>query len=298
MSNTDLHWKVSSAWVSILLIWSTVPLAIRWTVAGSDYILGATSRMVIGAAALTVAMLLTRTPWPRSPKAIRVYLWSTLNFGTFLMLYWALQYIPSGWIGIVWGTTPLVTAVFSALWLGERSLTPPKVSGLILGLAGVGVVFGKAADVSWAAVLGLLGALFGVATGAASAVAIKRLDARVPPLAIATTGVGLTAIAYALIWLLAAPPLPVALDARTLGAMLYMGVIGTGAVFALYYYALEHVTPVRLAIIGMLNPILILLLGHLGNDEPLGLRVAVGTALVVAALALHEYVPRRHAPLT
>ena len=41
--------SVPAAYLGIILIWSTTPLAVKWSGEGPGYLFGVTARMVIGA---------------------------------------------------------------------------------------------------------------------------------------------------------------------------------------------------------------------------------------------------------
>src|SRR5690348_7521042 len=49
--------------------------------------------------------------------------------------------LPASLTAIVMTTAPLMSALVAAVWLGER-LTPPRVVGLVLGIAGVALLVG------------------------------------------------------------------------------------------------------------------------------------------------------------
>lgn len=90
---------------------------------------------------LLIALMSRRMRWHR--EALRTYLAAGLGlWGAMTSVYWAAQYIPSGLISVLFGLSPAVTGVMAALWLGERALTPFRLIGLGLGIAGLAVIFG------------------------------------------------------------------------------------------------------------------------------------------------------------
>lgn len=50
--------RVLAAYISVVLLWSTTPLAIKWSGEGPGYLFGATGRMTIGALCVGLALLL------------------------------------------------------------------------------------------------------------------------------------------------------------------------------------------------------------------------------------------------
>ncbi len=128
------HMSVFLAYLSVILIWSTTPLAIKWSGEGHGYLFGATGRMSIGLVYVLLAMAVLHQSLPWHRKARLAYLGAALHiYGAMLAVYWAAQFIPSGWVAVVFGLTPMLTAVMAALWLGNLGLLgwllAPKLTG-------------------------------------------------------------------------------------------------------------------------------------------------------------------------
>lgn len=81
---------------------------------------------------------------------------------------------------------------------------------------------------------------------------------------------------------------PLVLSTTSLVSIVYLGAVATTFGFALYYYLLGHLSATRVALITLITPVLSLLLGRSINNEPLTLKVLVGTFFILSALVLHE----------
>ena len=138
--------QVSLAYLAMIVIWSTVALAVKWSIDSVGYSFAAAARFSIAAVFIVMVMAVRRERIPLHRQALITYALSATNFAGFIFLFWGAQWVPSGWIGVTFGCSPLLTALMSAAWLGERSLTPTKVSGLLLGAVGMVVIFGTAFD--------------------------------------------------------------------------------------------------------------------------------------------------------
>jgi len=89
--------SVPLAFIGVILIWSTTPLAIKWSGEGSVFLFGVTARMVIGASICIVLLRLLNKPLPLNRLAIQVYLAGAVaGYGSMLLVYWGASYIPSG----------------------------------------------------------------------------------------------------------------------------------------------------------------------------------------------------------
>lgn len=282
--------SIPAAFLGVVLIWATTPLAIKWSSEGAGFLFGVASRMVLGMVVclVLVALLSRRMCWHREARltylAAGIGLW-----GAMTSVYWSAQFIPSGLISVLFGLSPVVTGVMAAIWLGERLLTPFRLGGLALGLAGLSVVFAHGLATGAGAALGIAGVLLSVHIHAASAVWVKRIGAGVPALE-TTTGALLIAVPLFLMnWALLDGELPTKLEPRTTWSIVYLAVFGSALGFILYYHVLRHVEASRVALITLVTPVLALLLGQEVNGETIGPRELAGTAVILAGLACYQW---------
>lgn len=286
--------RVLAAYIGVILLWSTTPLAIQWSGEGPGYLFGVTVRMAIGAVCvwLVMAVLRQRLLWHR--KARLTYLAAAVQiYGAMLAVYWASQFIPSGWISVVSGLSPLMTALMAAVWLGERSLTLGKLLSYGLGIGGLAVIFGSALAFSHEAVLGIVGVLLSAFLQSASSVWIKRIDAQLSAWHLVAGGLLLALPIYLVTFAVVDGQWPRSLPLMSLAAIVYLGVVATTVGFAAYYYVLKRLPATRVALISLVTPVFSLMLGHVANHEAVTPRVAVGTVLILSALLLHEFTGRR-----
>ncbi len=285
--------RIYLAYISVILIWATTPLAIKWSGEGPGFLFGAAARMTVGIVCVffVLGMLRQRLVWNR--KALRVYLAVAMQiYGSMLAVYWAAQFIPSGWISVLFGLTPLMTALIAAIWLGERSLTPGNLLAYVMGVGGLFVMFGTALQLGHDAALGVAGVLVSVFLQSFSAVLIKRVNAKVSALSQVAGGLLLAVPAYLITWWVVDGRWPVELPVASFASIIYLGVIATTIGFVLYYYLLIHLTATKVALIALASPVMALMIGHLLNHEPLTMKVITGTLLILAALLMHQFFDR------
>lgn len=284
----DKIMRVFAAFCFVVLLWSTTPLAIKWSTE-PGYLFGAASRMVIGLACMLLVLLLSRRKLPLTRVAWLTYLAIAVQiYGAMLAVYWGAQFIPSGWISVIFGLTPLMTALLAAIYRQERSLGFYKLMAYAAGIAGLFVMFGSALEISQNAVRGITAILLAAFIQAASSVWIKRIDAKLPAICQVSGGLLLAVPAYLLTWILIDGHWPENLSPYSLGAIIYLGVIATTIGFALYFYVLTHLPATKVALITLLTPVLSLYLGRIINHEPLTNQVILGSALILLALLLHQ----------
>jgi drug/metabolite transporter (DMT)-like permease len=285
--------RIPLTYISVILLWATTPLAIKWSGEGPGFLFGVSARMAIGTGCILFILILMhqRLAWHR--KACLTYLAVALQiYGSMLAVYWAAQFIPSGWISVIFGLTPLMTALLAAIFLGERSLTLGKLLAYGLGVSGLAIMFGSALQFGYDAVLGISGVLVSSLLQSISSVWIKCIAAKLPALSQVAGGLLLALPAYLLTWGIADGHWPTALTPRSLAAIIYLGVIATTLGFVLYYYLLTHLPATRVALITLISPLLALILGHSVNHEPLTMKVITGTLFILSALIMNEFFDR------
>lgn len=282
--------RIGLAYLSVILLWATTPLAIKWSIADIGFLFSVTTRMMIGTVCVLLVLWCSKQRLLWHGKAVLTYVAVMLQiYGSMMLIYWGAQFVPSGWLSVIAGLTPLITALFAALLLGERSLTLGKVLSYFLGLGGLFVMFGSALQISMNALLGMIAVLTGVFCHAFSAVWIKRINAQLPALVQVSGGLLLSLMAYLLTWRIFDGELPTAIPLLNVAAIVYLGVIATTLGFILYYYLLTQLETTKVALITLICPVLALLLGHSVNHEALNDKVIIGTTLISSALFVHLF---------
>ena len=283
--------SVPAAYAGVILIWSTTPLAIQWSAQGASFSFAVMARMLIGLALCLLLMRATRTAFPFTPAARRLYAISGLSLCVSMLLtYWGALHIPSGLISVIFGLSPLVTGVFAALWLNDRTLTPLRLAGLAIALAGLWAIFGEPWPGDSQATLGTLAVVAGMAVQALGLVWVKRLNLRASALAITTGSLGVAVPGFVLAWMAAdAARIPPDTTLRAAAAIVYLGVLGSVVGFTLYYFVIKHLDAGRVALITLITPVTALLLGQTLNSEFIPPGGWTGIALIGAGLSLYEW---------
>lgn len=281
--------RVLLAYLGMVLLWATTPLAIKWSVDGFGVLGGVTSRMTIGTLCMMMLMLLLKKRLSFSRLACLTYAAVALQiYGAMCVVYWGAQFIPSGWISVVSGLNPLVTALFAAIWLNERSFTFGKILSYLLGIVGLAIMFGSADKLNSDAMLGVFGVLASVVLQALSAIAIKRIPSKLPALSQVTGGLLFSLPFYFVTFKIGGGDIPLQFSLIHFLSVLYLGIIATPVGFMLYYYLLSQRSATQVSLVTLVSPVLSLWLGHSANNEPMTLDIIIGTTLILLALVIHN----------
>jgi drug/metabolite transporter (DMT)-like permease len=282
--------SVPAAYLSIILIWSTTPLAIQWSASGNGFLFPVMARMAIGLAIclLLLAAFRIRMPWHRAARM--TYLAAGLGIlGTMLCVYWGARYISSGLIALLFGLTPIFTSIAAAIWLNERNFSAGKILGTLLGLLGLIAIFGSGLSLGAHAAAGILVVLLAVLVQALSLVWVKRIAAEIPAMAVTSGALMLVAPSLFIIWELFDGVLPQAIATRAAWAIMYLGVFGSVLGFNFYFYVIKRMQAGQIALITLITPVSALLLGQMLNGEKIQSGIWLGTACIVLGLLTHQW---------
>ncbi len=282
--------QIQLAFILVILIWSTTPLAINWSIQDVGFLFGLTTRMILGGFFTVIAVLVLRYSVQLDRKAMQAYFASGIGiYVAMLFGYWGASYIPSGWISVLWGLSPIFTGILAHIFLGEKTLTWHRMLGALLGVAGLAVIFLHSTDFGDNTELGVLLIFVGVLGQTGSAVWIKHINAKINGLVMTTGGLLVCIPMFILTWWVFDGSWPERIESKVVGAIVYLAFFGSLIGFTVYYFLLNHVEASKLSLITLVTPVTALLLGHYLNSEALGLSVIMGTALILLGLLSYEW---------
>ena len=228
----------------------------------------------------------------RAPRIIITAL--LVNVATYGLLYWGMQFVPSGVAGVVnMAMNPVCLFAFAIL-LGQEQARWRHAAALVLGLAGVVVLFSNKASLS-GSFLEVAGAAAVVAAAAAyslGAVLNRPLLSELKPLDLTTAQAVVAAIGLSLLSLVLEPVSPstfvALLSPAPLAGLLFVVIGGTFIAYTIFLHLTRDWGAPRAGLYSFVSPVVALLLGWLVYDEPLTWREILGGAmtLVAAAIAL------------
>ena len=204
--------------------------------------------------------------------------------GPFFLLTFAEQRISSSLTGLLVAAVPLMGVLFGRLVGLADPIDARRLTGLIVGVLGVGVLVGVDlhAD-SWVAVVAVLFAAAGYAIG--PIVADQRLSG-LPSLGVSAVAMAVTAVAYLPFAVLTRPDDVGGALARSWWAVAVLGIVCSALAFLVFFALIAEVGPTRATVITYVNPAVALLLGVLILGEPLTVGLLVGFPLVLLGSAL------------
>jgi probable blue pigment (indigoidine) exporter len=270
-------------------IWgSTYAVTQQWLPPGRPLFAATLRALPVG-----LLMLLWLRRLPKGDWWWRSLVLGALNIGLFYALLFVAAYrLPSGLGATLVATAPMVTMGLSRLLLRRRQARVSVAAGLV-GLVGVALlVLQNGLDKPLDAV-GLGAGLLAVVLSSCGFVLTSRwspTDDVVTMTSWQLVSGGLVLLPIGLV-VEGAPP---ALDLPALGALVYLGLLGSGVAYVLWFRGLAVLGPTPASIIGLVNPVVGVLLGVALLGEHFGPVHLVAMVLVIGSvLAAQEPVRAR-----
>ncbi len=207
-----------------------------------------------------------------------------LCLGGWAVLAWGQQFIDSGLAGILNSTSPIFVFFITALWTRHEAMGGLRLTGAILGLAGVVLIIGAdALQGLGQEVAGQLAVLLSAVLYAGSAIYGKRFAAL--PSTITASGTLICAsIVLIPLSLIIDKPWTLQPTATSLGAALALSVISSCLALLLYFRLIGTLGSMGVASQAYLRVGVSVILGVLVLGEQVSWSVALGLVTVVAGV--------------
>jgi drug/metabolite transporter (DMT)-like permease len=243
---------------------------------------GAGLRFSLAALLLAGVMAALRLPLPRGRALMGAVLFGAFNFGgAFALAYYGLVHVHAGFGQILLALVPLATLLL-AVAQGQEHLRASAVLGTVLALAGVAVL-SRAPLQESVPLLSFLALLGGALCFAEAAVVVRRFPP-VHPVVINAVGMATGAGVLLAGSALAGESIALPSRAATWIALGYLVLIGSIVVFVLYLFVLRHWAASRAAYAFVISPFVTVILSAWLDEEPIGLGLVLGGALVLAGV--------------
>ena len=282
--------RLNGAFLLLTLIWGTTWAAIRLGLEGLPPFTGVALRFLVAGTLLLALVPVLRVRFTWSRREVGLWLMNgALAFSvSYAVVYWAEQYIPSGLAAVLFATYPLFVAGLAHLALPEERLTAQATCGVVLGFVGVAVIFSDDLRALGGENVRAVALVFLVSpvVSAIATVAVKRWGAGIHPLSLTAVPMLLTGIVVGSLALAFERHVALVLDFRSLGALLYLAVMGSAVTFTVYYWTLAHAPATRVAMIAYTIPIVAVAVGAFAFGETITGKVLAGGALVLAGVAI------------
>ncbi|MCG6558154.1 DMT family transporter [Ruegeria sp. 1NDH52C] len=208
----------------------------------------------------------------------------------FSLIAWGQQYVTAGFTGVSMASIALMVLPLAHFLVPGERMTWRRALGFAIGFAGVALLMGAQAFESSGATLELPGRLACLAATACYAVAsilMRRLPA-VDPVGLSTVLllIGVVAV-LPMAWIAEGPP--PSTDLRTLGLIVFLGMVPTAAANLLRVTLIRSAGPVFMSLTNYQVPVWSVLLGAALLGEPLPPVLLWSLLLILTGVGLSQY---------
>lgn len=233
--------------------------------------------------ALPAGLLLLAVTRCLPPRAWlgRTFLLGSFNFALFWVLLFVAAYRLPGGVAATLGALQAMIVIFMARgWLG----TPIRAWAVIAAAVGVlGVALLLISPEARLDPIGITAGAGGAASMAAGTVLSRKWQPPVSALSFTAwqlTAGGLILLPLALI---TEPPLP-SLTATNVAGLVWLGLIGAAATYALWFRGVARIEPGAVAMLGMMSPVTAVILGWVWLGQSLSLVQFLGAVIVLGSV--------------
>ncbi len=282
------HWIV---FIVLGLIWSSSFLWVELAIRELGPITLVAFRVLFGLLFGLIVIFIQGVKFPRTLKewAPLLVLGLTNIAIPFFLISWGQVSIESGVASILDATVPLFTILASHFLLNDDKMTVSKVLGLLVGFAGVIILMIKDLGAGTSTLLGQLAVIVACVFYAGSSIYARKMTEGTPailrsmgPLVSATIAMWIAAFLFEAP--IKIPTLPI-----TWIALLWLGILGSGAAFIMLYYLIHEIGPTRATMVTYLFPLGGVTLGVIFLDEKLTWQIVTGAVLIILSLVIANW---------
>ena len=247
-----------------------------------------TLRVGLAAITLWLVVLALKLPIPNSPPIWIAFFTMGLlnNVLPFSLIVWGQSQISSGLAAILNATAPLFGVIVAGILLRDESATPLKITGVVIGFAGV-IVMMDLSSIATSSLLARLAILAAALSYACASVYGRRFKA---------TGLNPILVAAGQVTGSTLLLLPIALwvdgndhyanvPSQVWAAIISLAVFSTAAAYILYFKLLASAGATNILLVTLLVPVSAILLGWLFLEESLQTPHIIGMAMIALGLS-------------
>lgn len=292
MPRVPHRWLTNVAPWLFVVLWSTGFIAAKFALRHAPPFKLLFLRGALSCAMFMALAGITGARFPTARLAWRQFKVGLLLQGAFLGgCFFAISHgMPAGWVALITGTQPVLTAIHAAVSQGER-ISAAKWLGISMGFAGVCLVLMPNTHGQSFGWIGLLGAVVGLLGITAGSIAQNR--ARDDGVDLLTSAVwqyvALTVLAAAMSWFTETAPVDWSLS--LIAGLMWLVVGVSTAAMLLLLFMLKGGEATKVSTYFYLVPVITTLQAWALFDEPLQPSILLGMAITVLGMLLFLKAP-------
>lgn len=270
--------------ITLCLIWGSTWLAIKIGLEGSPPFLAAGYRFLLAAAFLGLfSLIFQRHGFNFKGKWPYVFLAGLFTYPlSYGLVYLGTQHVESGMAAVLFAIMPFFVAILAHYFVPGEKLTLTKIFGMVIGFIGIVVIFAENLSFRGSHILwGMMAIVASSFCSSSGSIIMKKHLKNLRPVPLTTLQTGIGGILLLAPGLLFESPDDFSYNIRTLGSLVYLGILGTAVTFSLYLYLLHKMEVTKLSTIAFITPVIAVILGIAYRHETMNWAGIVGSAMVL-----------------
>lgn len=280
-------------WVILVVlgaIWGASYLFIKIGGAEIPPLTFAALRTLIAGLVLIPVILIQREKFPARDSGVWKWLaaMGLLNSVIpYTLITWGETHISSGLAAILVGAMPIFTVILAHWLTHDEKLTPMRLIGVLVGFAGVVILFLPDLQLRMQQNLagGLAVVIAAVSYAFAATLARRHLKEQSSTI-VAMSQLLIAAIILVPFSLLLDQPFGLRPTPAALGSLVALAVMGTAIAYVMYYWLVANVGATRTSLVTYVSPVIAVFLGALLLNERLDWTTFVGLIAIIAGVAI------------
>jgi len=293
--------KARLVWLILCCIWGSTWLFIKIGLKDLPPLTFAGIRFVIASAILIAIVAVRRLPFSDLITNWRLLaLTGVLSFSfNYGFIFWGEQYISSGLAALLQATIPAFGLVFAHFYLPGERITPRKVTGVVLGILGVGVVFSNQLTVGEEKSLaGCVAIVLSSIIVAYSNVLVKARGKHIDPVIMAAGQMLFGLVPLLVIGIsLEGNPVYYRWTMRAVVSLFYLAIVGSVIAFVLYYWLVRKIDVTKSMLIALVTPVVAVIVGIIVLGERINWRTLLGGAMIISGIGFLVTLHRKKKPV-
>lgn len=275
-------------WLLLCIVWGSTWIFIKLGLEDLPPVSFAAIRFLAACLILFPILLIQKFPLPKGRKIWTVILITGLlqfcfNYG---LLFWGEQFITSGLAAVLQATIPAFGLILARIYVGE-SITGLKILSILLGLAGVAVIFREQLVLhGQMAFLGSIAVVIGAFGAAYASVLTKAKGQTEHPASLVFWQMLVGQIPLWFFGLITeGNPLNFRWTWQAVICVLFLAIVGSILAFWLYYWLLSKIDVTKAMMIAFVTPLVAIFVGSFFGEK-LHIRTLFGGILILLSVLL------------
>ena len=275
--------------ILLSLIWSSTWLFIKLGLETMPPFLSAGIRFFIAFLALGLYAFFLKLKFPKDVKSHLFFLVFgqaifTISYG---LVYWGEQFIDSGLTSVLFSVMPFYTAMLAMKMLPDEQLTIKKIIGLIIGFAGILLIFGDRLDIGAInnfQMLAMIGILISPLFAAYGTILGKQAINKFHPVILNTLPLLYASLSFMIVSGLFEEQANIQFTGMAVFSLFYLALVGTAIAFVVYFWMLKNTSVIMMSSITFVTPPLALVWGWLTLSEPVSWKLVLGMIIIFTGI--------------